>query len=182
MKIKRSTTLLMSAILSTALLSTITLASQEDTDYCVAKNGTVETMTPTYQTSRGLKYGFPMEFCTFHLDGGFAVVGLKTFSSTSPNIAASFIKTLAKVEHDSPLWKGKYATPAINVCKNLGGADIHFNNLNGGYESSLGQVNVCVFGDGSAVSPWSLIYIANGRNQYNLIKEAIRSEPLHVGY
>ena len=58
------------------------------------------------------------KFCTVDNDGGFIAVGLETFSSKEPNIAASFIKILPKVESDSPLWKGKYGNPEMNVCKN----------------------------------------------------------------
>jgi hypothetical protein len=177
-----SKTFLMTAICGGIIFSQTSLASQKDVEYCIAKNGTVETMIAEFETSDGIQHGFSKKFCTFNLDGGFIAVGLKTFSSEKQNIAASFIKILPKIEHDSPLWQGKYANPGINVCKNLGGSNIAFNVVSGGFKNKLGQSDVCVFGDGSMVSSWSLIYMANGRNEYNTVKEAIRSEPLKISY
>lgn len=173
---------LIAAILGGIIFSPVTQASPEDVEYCIAKNGTVETMIAEFQTRGGTKLGFSKKFCTFELDGGFIAVGLSTFSSKEPNIAATFIKMLPRIESGSPLWQGKYANPALNVCKNLGGSNIGFNVMAGGFKNKLGQSDICVFGDGSMISSWSLVYIANGRNEYNKVKEAIRSEPLNITY
>lgn len=170
------------AIFATFLFSTTTQAAVDDADYCIAKSGTVETMVAEFQTSSGTQHGFEKRFCTFNLDNGFIAVGLKTFSSKDPNIAASFIKTLPRIEPGSPLLSGKYSNPSMNVCKNLGGSNIGFNMLSGGFKNKLGQSDICVFGDGSMVSGWSLIYIANGRNDYYKVRDAIRSEPLKLTY
>lgn len=169
-------------ILATLLYSTTGQASIDDAEYCIAKNGTVETMVAEFQTSGGTQHGFAKRFCTFNYDNGFIAVGLKTFSSKDPNIAASFIKTLPKIEPGSPLLSGKYHNPSMNVCKNLGGSNIGFNMTSGGFANKLGQSDICVFGDGSMVSGWSLIYIANGRNDYYKVRDAIRSEPLKLSY
>src|SRR3989338_8436350 len=102
-------------------------------------------MPAEFQTGAGLNTGFTKSFCTFHKNGGFIAVGLSTFASDLPNIAASFIKTLPPIGKDSPLWKGKYSNPGANVCKNLGGANIGFNVGSGGFKNKLGQSDICVF-------------------------------------
>lgn len=150
--------------------------------HCTSNNGTVEIMAAEFQSGGATEYGFNKTFCTFNLNGGFAVVGLQTFASLNSNIAASYIVTLPTIEPSSPLWKGPYANPSANVCKNLGGASISFNVGSGGFSNRLGQSDVCVFGDGSMISSWTLIYIANGREDYDKIRNAIQSKPLQISY
>ena len=75
------------------------------------------------------------------------------------------------------MWKGSYANPAWNVCKNLGGAESGFA-VPSSYTDDLGQSDICVFGDGSMVSAWSLIYMANHREGYDAVKAEVRAEPL----
>ncbi|STX52889.1 Uncharacterised protein [Legionella busanensis] len=148
-------------------------------EYCEQSSGQVERMPAQFSTKTGLVEGFSKDFCTFKIDGGFIAVGLGTFASTSPNIAATFIKQLPPISHDSPLFKGKYENPSLNFCKNIGGASIAFL-ANGGFSNALGQTDMCVFGDGSMVSGWSLIYIANGRKGYHLVRDKIKAEPLAI--
>jgi putative hemolysin len=142
--------------------------------YCEQAGGKVENMSAQI----GINQGFTRRFCTFHIDHGFIVVGLATFSSTIPNIAATYIKTLATIKEDSPLILGPF-TPNIgaNLCKNIGGTEIAFIS-SGGFTNPLGQADVCVFGDGSMVSAWSLYYIANERSGYELVKNKVNSKPL----
>ncbi|WP_367606130.1 hypothetical protein [Legionella sp. W05-934-2] len=150
--------------------------------HCTDNNGTVEVMPAEFQTGGGTAYGFNQHFCTFDINGGFAVIGLETFASDKSNIAASFTATLPTIDKNSSLWKGPYANPSANVCKNLGGSSIGFNVASGGFSNRLGQCDVCVFGDGSMVSSWTLIYIANGREGYDKIRGAIQSTPLRLSY
>lgn len=108
------------------------------------------------------------------------MVGLESFASAKPNIAATLIKKLPAISFDSPLFKGKYNNPSLNFCKNIGGSSIPFTVISGGFANELGQSDICVFGDASMVSAWSLIYIANGRTGYELVREKIKAEPLHL--
>lgn len=148
--------------------------------YCIDKGGKVETMVAEFSTQSGMVYGFDKKFCTFDKDNGSIVVGLKTFASERPNLGATLIQKLPKIEASSPLWKGNYANPSLNVCKNMGGSSISFFVMSGGFTSSLGQNDVCVFGDGSMVSAWTLVYFANGRTGYDDVKREVRSEPLSI--
>ena len=105
--------------------------------------------------------------------------GLRRFASEEPSIAATYIKILPEIDSHSTLWKGSLMNPSYNVCKNLGGTAIAFV-ASGGFANVLGQTDACVFGDGSMVSAWSLIYMANHREGYDLIKEKVRATPLAI--
>lgn len=148
--------------------------------YCKEKGGMVENMGAQFQQPGGIATGFTRAFCNFHIHGGFVSIGLDSFADDKPNIAASFAQTLAPIVDESPLWKGPFANPSLNVCKNLGGSNIGFNTFGGGFSNALGQVDICVFGDTSMISGWSLIYIANGREGYDAIKNNFASKPLRL--
>lgn len=148
--------------------------------YCTSKHGKVEIMNTQFDTHNGLVYGLAKKFCTFEKQGGFIVIGLDAFASKRPNLAATFIKKIGKISTGSLLWKGNYTNPSENVCKNMGGANINFNVIDGGFTDDLGKSDICVFGDGSKVSAWSLIYMANGRAGYATVKNDVRSQPMNI--
>jgi putative hemolysin len=149
----------------------------DDAQYCQQVGGLVEEMAMVYSTAQGIFYGIERSFCIFNVDSGSIVIGLSTFSSEKPSIAATYIKVLPAITENSTLWKGSYANPAWNVCKNLGGAESGFA-VPSSYTDDLGQSDICVFGDGSMVSAWSLIYMANHREGYDAVKAEVRAEPL----
>jgi putative hemolysin len=149
------------------------------TQYCGNAGGVVELMTPEFSTPQGMVTGQPKRFCNFTVDNGFIAIGLETFASDKPSIAATYIKKMRTIKSNSPLWKGIYSNPSHNVCKNIGGAAIGFI-TSGGFANALGQTDICVFGDGSMVSGWSLIYMANHRNGYARVKEQLHAEPLNI--
>ncbi|WP_299496261.1 hypothetical protein [uncultured Shewanella sp.] len=143
--------------------------------YCIDNGGTVEKMIAKYGSDMN---GFSKAFCTFSKDNGFVAVGLSTFASNTPNIAATLMTQLSPIAEDSPLWEGDFFNPSMNVCKNLGGATMSENVVSGGFTNAGGANDICVFGDTSMVSAWSLIYIANGRDHYDEVKNAVRSLPI----
>ncbi len=136
-------------------------------------------MPSQFDTHSGHVYGNQKIFCTFQIDQGFIAIGLASFASKTPNIAATLIKKLPPIPPDSPLFNGSYSNPALNFCKNLGGSNIAFF-ANGGFANELGETDICVFGDGSMVSGWSLIYIANNRPGYDIVREKTRAESLDI--
>ena len=87
---------------------------------------------------------------------------------------------MPEVEKDSPLLKGPYTNPSANFCKHIGGSNVGFNMSGGGYQNDIGESDICVFGDNSMVSGWSLIYIANGRQGYDVVRASINSAPLSI--
>ncbi|WP_133127928.1 hypothetical protein [Legionella nagasakiensis] len=148
-------------------------------DHCANAGGVVEEMVAEFLTPGRWVQGQSKSFCNFYLDNAFVSIGLETFSSDKPSIAATYSKRLREVGADSSLWKGESANPSHNVCKNLGGATIGFV-TDGGFANHLGQSDICVFGDGSMVSGWSLIYMANHREGYDEIKNQVKAEPLNI--
>lgn len=147
--------------------------------YCTGAGGTVEEMPAEFNTSTGRMIGQTKLFCTFSVDNGFIAIGLETFSSEKPSIAATYIKTLGEIGPESALWKASASNPSHNVCKNLGGAEISFVST-GGFTNPLGESDICVFGDGSMVSSWSLIYMANHRDGYDNVKNQVKAEALRI--
>lgn len=176
---KRCTILCFSATLFFTLSNAYAVPASHE-QYCVDNGGKVENLVAEFGTRSGMIPGFKKPFCTFSKDNGYLVIGLETYASQTPNLAATFIKQLPKLEDSSNLWKGEYVNPSLNVCKNLGGTSIVFQVMSGGFLSTLGQTDICVFGDGSMVSAWSLIYMANGRPGYDEVKRNIHSTALNI--
>jgi hypothetical protein len=144
---------------------------------CQNIGGHIELMDMMYASRQGVIKGFSKKFCTFHIDHGFAVIGLESMNSKLPNIAASMVLKLQELNEFSPLWQGSDTNPSHNVCRNLGGTYAQLVTT-GSFESKEGANDICVFGDGSMISAWTLIYIANQREGYQLIKENIPSMAL----
>lgn len=145
--------------------------------YCTQYGGFVEDLSVQFNTRKGEITGVTRKFCLFYVDQGILTIGLETFAASTPSIAANYIKTLPEIGDESPLLKGPYSNPSHNVCKNLGGAMVGFV-LPGDFTHSQGQSDICVFGDSSMVSSWSLIYMANHREGYDEIKNQVKAEPL----
>lgn len=175
MKIKSSIFLALILLASNLYANT----AEEQAEYCRNAGGVVETMNAEFLTPTGYVQGQSKIFCNFSVNEGFISIGLETFSADEPSIAATFMKKMRPIKDDSPLWKGKFTNPAHNVCKNIGGAGIGFV-TSGGFTNALGQTDICVFGDGSMVSGWSLIYMANHREGYDAVKEQVRAEPMDI--
>ncbi|MDQ5884603.1 MAG: hypothetical protein QG556_943 [Pseudomonadota bacterium] len=144
---------------------------------CTDIGGKVTPMNIIYQTGQGKVTGFKQKFCSFAIDNGLAIIGLKSMNSKLANIAASYILTLESLDNSSPLWEGQAQNPSHNVCHNLGGTNAQAV-APGSFTSEQGENDICVFGDGSMISGWTLIYIANQREGFNLIKDNIPSKAL----
>ncbi|MCX7118018.1 MAG: hypothetical protein NTW94_09005 [Legionellales bacterium] len=152
---------------------------EEQSLYCRDSGGVVEEMPAEFQEGNSLVRGQSKLFCNFTTaDLGFVSVGLETFASPEPSIAATYMKRLHDIKPGSSLMKGDLPNPSANVCKNLGGASIMFVAF-GGFTSALGQSDICVFGDASMVSAWALIYMANHRSGYDEIKDKVKAMPLN---
>lgn len=149
----------------------------QNAQYCLQFGGTVEAIPMVYHMQGGLINGEAQDFCEFNIDNGSAAVGLKTFASKKPSIAATYIKIMPTIDEKSKLLIGPYSNPSWNLCKNLGGVLAGYVVL-GAYTNALGESDICVFGDGSMVSGWTLIYIANQRTGFDKIRSGIRSNTL----
>ena len=174
---KLAAVLLSAAFMSAA--SAHTTKVEEYSAYCSQSGGVVEQMPAEISTGSGMVKGQTKIFCNFTIQGGFLAMGLETFASDVPSIAATFIKKMDDIAEDSPLLKGKYENPSANFCKNIGGATIGFV-ASGGFANDLGQADICVFGDGSMVSGWSLIYMAIHREGYDEVKQKVKAAPMNI--
>jgi putative hemolysin len=163
------------------LLTTVTFsyaAAEDYAAYCRNKGGSVVPMTTWYSGPTGTSSGWTQLFCTFERDNGFIVIGLETFASSHPNIAATYMKKLPEIDEKSSLFQGGAHNPSYNVCQNLGGTAINYKQ-NGTFRADDGgDSDICVFGDGSMISAWSLIYMANHRQGYDEVKQNARALPL----
>lgn len=162
---------------TTALFVALLSCSAYAENTCQKLGGKIEKMQINFSTSQGLLPGFTKKFCSFEIDNGYACLGLQSMNSKKTNIAASYVLNLPPIDENSPLWNGTDNNPSHNVCKNLGGSYAQMVS-NGSFQSELGDSDICVFGDGSMISAWTLIYIANGREGYHLIKDHIPSKAL----
>ncbi len=169
--------------ISLCLVSSVMYGNEIDdyNIYCSQAGGRVEEMAVTFSTSSGDVTGPSRSFCMFTPDNGLIAIGLESFSSMTPSIAATYMKMLPEIDGDSPLFKGHAQNPSYNVCKNLGGALVGFV-VNGGFSDANGSSDICVFGDGSMVSSWSLIYMANHRAGYDEVKNHVNAEPLNIRF
>lgn len=160
-------------LIACTLLSPTLLAK----NICTDIGGKITPMNIIYQTGQGKVTGFKQKFCTFTIDNGLAAIGLKSMNSKHSNIAASYVLTLEPFDNSSPLWEGQAQNPSHNVCHNLGGTNVQ-PVAPGSFTTEEGENDICVFGDGSMISGWTLIYIANQREGFNLIKDNIPSKAL----
>ncbi len=133
-------------------------------------------MQAEFMTRHGIETGLVKTFCNFYGEGFFVTIGLDAFASTQPNIAATYLLVAEGID---PTQESLFPNPSHRVCARLGGATIGFV-ADGGFANQLGQADVCVFGDGSMVSAWTLIYMSNHREGYDEIRHKIRSLPLDI--
>ena len=162
--------------ITTPLLALLTCSAYAE-NTCEKIGGKIENMQMNFSTSLGRLKGFNKKFCSFEINNGYATLGLQSMNSKNTNIAASYVLNLPPIDENSPLWNGADNNPSHNVCKNLGGSYAQMVS-NGAFSSALGENDICVFGDGSMISAWTLIYIANDRQGYQLIKDNIPSKAL----
>ena len=145
-------------------------------DYCASSGGTVVTLVPQFETQSGMTRGVPKQFCQYSTDGNIEFLGLDTLASNAPSLASTFAKSLV-IDTTKPLPTKPYSNPSLNVCSRLKGTSISFN-VNGGFADASGQTDICVFGDGSAISAWTLIYLADGALPD--LKALIKAEPMAI--
>lgn len=170
----------------------------ERVDYCNQRGGEVKTMQAQFVTSKGPRRGISYKFCYFNQKQGEAgqskkaheravpsgqhlLIGLKSFASPKATIAATMLHKLPEVKHNSPLLKGPYDNPANNLCHNLKGATIQSYVQVGGFgSSSLAHQSMCVFGDGSMVKSWTLLFMSRDRPGYEPVRQKINASALAI--
>ncbi len=145
-------------------------------NYCRKKGGVPVIRQAQIDTHTGFVNGLDHKFCEFHVNKTLAIIGLKTFASELPSIAATYTKKLPPI---GVIKNTKYANPSLDVCERLHGSSISL----GGFAGKFGQADICVFGDGSMISGWTLIYSTRSpypKYGYSFVKENIRSKAMAI--
>lgn len=154
-----------------------TAPNQTNKDYCKSSGGKIIKAVAQFDTHTGWVNGVTKEFCQYlDKEGNLAMVGLETLS-IEPTLAATYTQKVI-VEKGKGFPMAPYSNPSFNVCNRLHGAEIGFAVFSGGFADQHGQSDICVFGDGSSISAWTLIYAAGGQRAD--IKNLMRSEPLNI--
>lgn len=167
---------------ATIMLSTVCIvAYAEDeqvlADYCTSTGGEVVNMTAKFETKSGKVDGFTKQFCQYNLDGHINTIGLDTLASKAPSLAATYTQKVA-IDTSKSLPMRPYGNPGLDVCHNLKGVSIAFSAVDGGsfLDANGGEMDICVFADGSMISGWSLVYMAADPSQ----KALIQSTPMNI--
>ena len=151
--------------------------NEEDYEkYCIEKGGSVTSKVALYDTKSGPVEGYTMKFCQIpFFNFNQAIIGLETFASEKPSLVSTYAKNLVILPNQRV--KGPFAHNGANLCYSLGGSSINFY-VNGGFFDSLGFWDICMFGDGSHISGWTLLYAALGTRSD--IKDGIKGEVLNI--
>jgi putative hemolysin len=108
------------------------------------------------QGTASAQYGLVRTVCQVAVNGTLVQFGVEAADPSIPTIAATMIKTAPAIDaskvHTS-------ANPAMVYCAAYGGAEAGFVALGLSFAEKAGQTDMCVFGDGSMASAWSLAYI-----------------------
>ncbi len=150
-------------------ISFISLSAAGETEnWCESHGGKVVKMVFQIDNQKG-NYEF---FCQIKKDSNVGLIGLHSFGSKKFTIASTYAKKHSIASNEKI--EGPYYRADYNLCLKLGGSCAGYN-YSGGYSdvSGGGVSDMCVFGDGSMISTWTLLYIVTG--QRDDIKNNIRS-------
>jgi hypothetical protein len=135
--------------------------------------------TAEMDSSIGTIEGLQNKFCTFTSKVHTGMIDLQTLTSKRPSIAATYLLNgLDMAELIKVVPEGYQGNPATLYCKALEGSSIT-RYTDGGFATKLGQDEVCVFGDGSMISMWVLVYVS-GDPEYLSMRKAVKSEALPI--
>jgi hypothetical protein len=102
------------------------------------------------------QYGLVRTVCQVNVNGTLVAFGVEAADPSVPTIAATMMKTAPAIDSAKVNTTGN---PAMVYCAAYGGAEAGFVALGLSFEQKLGQTDMCVFGDGSMASAWSLAYL-----------------------
>jgi hypothetical protein len=117
------------------------------------------------------QYGVVQDFCKIDVNGTQVAIGLENVDPKVPTIAATMLKTARAVD---PAKVPTHGNPATAICQGYGGADAAFVAFNLFFTDAVGATDMCVFGDGSKISAWSLVYAGTAQEDADSPFQAIR--------
>lgn len=130
-------------------------------------------------TSTGWVEGLSNKFCVFTSSDHIGMIDLHTLTSNKPSIAATYLlRGLDMSNLQKVIPAGYQGNPATLFCQALAGSSVT-RYTSGGFSTKQGQDEVCVFGDGSQMSTWSLVYASDDPG-YLSMRKAVRSQPLSI--
>lgn len=145
----------------------------------------VITAQAEFDTGVGRAVGLSNKFCEFRKPQQFdtielfqiGLIDLQTLTSKNPSIAATYLsRGLDLDELMKVVPEGFEGNPATLYCQALAGSSIT-QYANGGFATREGLDEICVFGDGSKISTWVLVYVSD-EPDYLSMRKAVQSEPL----
>jgi hypothetical protein len=101
--------------------------------------------------------GLVRTVCQVNVNDTLVAFGVEAADPNLPTIAATMMKTAPAIDWKKVNTKGK--NPAMAFCAGYGGAEAGFVAVDLSFTQKLGQTDMCVFGDGSMASAWSLAYL-----------------------
>jgi len=148
---------------------------EENAVFCQKQGGTVNNMVATYGSGSTAETGLSKKFCSIvsSSGGNTAQISLEALSTEANLVTTIALKLI--------LYKSLDTNVILNsMCSDLHGATISMYSNQGGFVDDKGYSNICVFGDGSAISVWTLYYMARGLNDDIKNMLTSRSTPLNV--
>ena len=128
------------------------------------------------------QYGLVHDFCKIDVNGTQVVLGLENVDPKVPTIAATMLKTASAVD---PAKLQTHGNPATAICRGYGGADASFVAFSLFFTDAVGAYDMCVFGDGSMVSAWSLAYVGSSQEDtdspFQAIRDAVSDDQVLLG-
>ena len=128
------------------------------------------------------QFGLVHDFCKIDANGTQVLLGLENVDPKVPTIAATMLKTARAVD---PAKLQTHGNPAIAICRGYGGADAAFVAFSLFFTDAVGASDMCVFGDGSMVSAWTLAYVGSSHEEadspFQAIRDAVSDEQVLLG-
>jgi hypothetical protein len=147
-------------IISLAIFSEV-LSYDDSEGYCKQNGGQVIEMTAQFDTYVGYVNGNKRKFCrVLNSDGNLGYIGLDTFGANLPSLGATYSKSI--VLDPSKIISGPFPVNNLNLCYALGGSNLSYYLIDSGFSDEYGQADICIFGDGSSVAAWTLLYMGIG--------------------
>jgi hypothetical protein len=147
---------------------------------CKKGGGKIINSPAVFDTAAGHIKGISYKMCyiekidPFNKKPHSAMIGLEVMGKVQ-SIAATYLLKGINFKNFPQVTSNN---PAHDTCKFIGGSVISTYAF-GGFENEQGEDSVCVFGDGSKLSTWALIYISQNP-LYLGIRSSLGAKPLDI--
>jgi putative hemolysin len=123
--------------------------------------------------------GLVRTVCQVNVNDTLVAFGVEAADPNLPTIAATMMKTAPPINTKKVNTTGN---PAMAYCAGYGGAEAGFVAVSLSFTQKLGQTDMCVFGDGSMASAWSLAYLGWGESDgFQAIRDQVSDAQVFKG-